>query len=103
MDEQKQMNISIKPEVATGKYANLAIISHSKTEFIIDFAAVLPGLAQPEVTNRILMSPEHCKRLLNALADNVSKYESQFGRIGMEGEPKGTFNIQDFNPNGNRS
>ncbi|MBR0299287.1 MAG: DUF3467 domain-containing protein [Bacteroidales bacterium] len=79
--EEKKVNINLDPEIAAGSYANLAIISHSRSEFVIDFASNLPGLPGPRVNNRIVMSPEHTKRLLNALADNVSKYEAQFGKI----------------------
>ena len=94
-NEKKQISLELKPEIAKGSYSNLAIISHSQSEFIIDFATVLPGLAKPEISNRIVMTPEHAKRLLNALADNISKYENQFGKIGV-GEPKATFNLSDF-------
>lgn len=103
-NDKKQLNIELKPEVARGTYSNLAIISHSHSEFIIDFAAMLPGLQKPEVGSRIIMTPEHAKRLLNALVDNVTKYESQFGRIELPGQPQGTFNLADFNnPNGAKS
>lgn len=102
-NEKNQINLELKPEVAKGNYSNLAIISHSHSEFIIDFATVLPGLPKPEISNRIVMTPEHCKRLLNALADNISKYESQFGQISLGEAPKGTFNLADFNPNGAKS
>ena len=85
----------MKPEIAKGSYSNLAIISHSQSEFIIDFATVLPGLAKPEISNRIVMTPEHARRLLNALADNINKFENQFGKIAGS-EPKGTFNLADF-------
>ena len=95
-NEKKQIQLELKPEVAKGSYSNLAIISHSQSEFIIDFATVLPGLAKPEISNRIIMTPEHVQRLLNALADNIGKYESQFGKIGVASEPKGTFNLADF-------
>ena len=95
-NEKKQISLELKPEVAKGSYSNLAIISHSQSEFIIDFATVLPGLAKPEISNRIIMTPEHAQRLLNALADNINKFESQFGKIGMSKEPKGTFNLADF-------
>ena len=102
---KKQLNLDLKPEVAQGTYSNLAIISHSRSEFIIDFAAMLPGLQKPEVRSRILMTPEHCKRLLNALNDNISRYEAQFGPIdlGTAPEQKGTFNLGDFAPNGTKS
>lgn len=95
-NEKKQIQLELKPEIAKGSYSNLAIISHSQSEFIIDFATVLPGLAKPEISNRIVMTPEHAKRLLNALADNINKFENQFGKIGNGTEPKGTFNLADF-------
>ena len=97
------LKLDLKPEVAKGSYSNLAIISHSHSEFVIDFATMLPGLVKPEISNRILMTPEHAKRLLNALTDNIGKYESQFGRIELPGSPKATFNLADFNPNGTKS
>ena len=103
-NEQKQLNFELRPEVAQGTYSNLTIISHSHSEFIIDFAAVLPGMPKPEVRSRILMTPEHCKRLLNALVDNIGRYESQFGAINLGApEQKGTFNLGDFAPNGTKS
>ena len=100
-NEKKQISLELKPEVARGSYSNLAIISHSPSEFIIDFATMLPGLQKPDITNRIVMNPEHAKRLLNALADNIDKYESQFGQIVFkEQQPKGTFNLGEFMNNG---
>ena len=104
-NEKKQLNFDLRPEVAQGTYSNLAIISHSHSEFIIDFAAVLPGMPKPEVRSRILMTPEHCKRLLNALADNISRYEAQFGPISLAApEHKGTINLADLtSPNGTKS
>lgn len=102
-DNNKQINIEIKPEVAGGSYSNLAIISHSHSEFVIDFATMLPGLPKAMVGNRIIMTPEHAKRLMNALVDNIGKYESQFGKIELPGAAKGTFNLADFNPNGTKS
>jgi len=104
MAEEKKVNINIDPQVAGGVYSNLAIISHSRSEFILDFATNLPGLPGPKVGSRIVMSPEHCKRLLNALAENIGKYESQYGRIEIVAEqPRGTFNLADFNPGGAKS
>ncbi len=98
MEEKKGISLEIKPEIAKGSYSNLAIITHSHSEFIIDFATILPGLSKPEIGNRIVMTPEHAKRLLNALIDNVSKYESQFGKINLgEGQQGGgTFNLGDL-------
>lgn len=104
-NETKQVSIDLKPEIAKGSYSNLAIISHSPSEFVIDFATILPGMPKPDVSNRIVMNPEHAKRLLMALSDNISKYESQFGQIRLSVEPKGTFNLSDFGPisNGSKS
>ena len=79
--EEKKMSINIAPDKAAGTYSNLAIIAHSQSEFVVDFASVLPGLQQANVQSRIIMTPENAKRLLNALADNVSKYEKQYGTI----------------------
>ena len=106
MDNEKNPinKLEVLPEAAGGTYSNLAVISHSKTEFIIDFAAIFPGVSGPQVRSRIIMAPEHCKRLLGALADNISKYEGQFGTIGIEnGQPSATFNLSDLNPNGTKS
>ncbi len=83
MEEQKdnKLDIEINPDVAEGVYSNLAVISHSSTEFVVDFLQMLPGLQKPMVRTRAILTPFHAKRLLNALADNVEKYESVFGRI----------------------
>ena len=102
-NDKRQLSLDLKPEVARGTYSNLAIISHSRSEFIIDFATVLPGLPKPEIGSRIVMAPEHAKRLLNALSENIGKYEQQFGDISLGGEQRGTFNIADFNPSGTKS
>jgi len=102
--EEKKVNINIAPEIAGGVYSNLAIISHSHSEFILDFAAALPGLPGPKIQSRVMMTPEHAKRLLNALAENISKYETQFGKIEIvNNQPRGTFNLQDYDPNGPKS
>ncbi len=85
MEEKKEMSINIRPEIATGKYSNLALITHSNSEVILDFAAMLPAIPQPEVISRIIMTPEHAKRLLLALKDNIDKYEAKFGTIGIDG------------------
>ncbi len=77
MEEKKEFSINLKPEVATGKYTNLAVITHSRNEFIIDFATVLPGIAQPEVVSRVIMNPDNAKKLLAALQDNIRKFEEQ--------------------------
>lgn len=82
MENQKnQINIEISPEVAGGIYSNLALIAHSPSEFIIDFAQVMPGVPKPKVASRVVLTPEHAKRLLKALMDNIEKYESENGKI----------------------
>ena len=69
MANEKEFSIELKPDVAKGTYSNLAIITHSRSEFVLDFASMLPGLPKPEVHNRIIMNPEHAKRLFLALQD----------------------------------
>ena len=83
MEEKKNFSVNLKPEMATGKYSNLALITHSRSEFILDFAAMLPGLPQAEVISRMIMTPEHAKRLMFALMENVNKYEASFGNINL--------------------
>ena len=96
-NKETKMNLNLDPQIAGGSYANLAIISHSRSEFVIDFASTLPGMPGPKINNRVIMSPEHAKRLLNALMDNVGKYEAQFGKIMLEGAASGnTFNLADM-------
>ncbi len=99
-NNENQMKIEIRPEIAAGSYSNLAIITHSRSEFIIDFAHNLPGIPSAQVSNRIVMTPEHAKRLMNAIVDNVGKYEAQFGRIELPEAPRATFNLADFAPKG---
>ena len=85
--EENKLNIALSPEVAEGVYANLAIITHSSSEFILDFVRMMPGVQQHSVKSRIVLSPEHAKRLLFALQENVAKYETQFGKITLPGKP----------------
>lgn len=88
--EQKQLQIELKPEVATGMYSNLAIVANTPSEFVVDFVAMLPGMAKAEVRSRILLTPEHAKRLLFALQERIRGYESQFGTIDLhQPEQKG--------------
>lgn len=84
---QPQFQIQLKPEVAGGQYANFALITHSKTEFVIDFAQLLPGMPGGQVCSRIIQAPEHAKRLLAALQENIYKYEQQFGKIEITDQP----------------
>lgn len=85
MDNNKtqapQLQLELPPEVAQGKYANFAIITHSSSDFVIDFARILPGVPKSQVKSRIILAPEHAKRLLQALQENVLRYEREFGKI----------------------
>lgn len=76
-----QLQIELSDEIAQGIYANLAIITHSSSEFILDFIRVMPGLPKAGVKSRIILTPEHAKRLMRALQENVRKYENTFGQI----------------------
>ena len=82
-NNNQQLQIELKPEVAEGIYSNLAILTHSSSEFVADFVQMMPGMSKAQVRSRIIMAPEHAKRLLLALQDNVQKYEKQFGAIKM--------------------
>jgi hypothetical protein len=84
MEDQKnanQLNIELKEDIAQGIYSNLAIITHSASEFVIDFIRIMPGIPKAEVKSRIILTPEHAKRLLMAMKDNISKYEAAHGAI----------------------
>ena len=76
-----QLNIEISEEVADGIYSNLAIITHSNSEFVVDFVRVMPGVPKAKVRARILLTPQHAKRLMRALVDNVQKFEQVHGPI----------------------
>lgn len=79
--DPNQLNIELSEEVAQGIYSNLAVISHSSSEFILDFIRLMPGVPKAPVKSRIILTPEHAKRLLAALQDNIARYEQQFGAI----------------------
>jgi hypothetical protein len=89
-----QINIEISDEVGEGIYSNLAIITHSPSEFIIDFVKMMPGVPKAKVKSRIILTPQHAKRLLKALRENVAKYESMHGEIkDVEGDMPMNFGI----------
>jgi hypothetical protein len=79
--DQQQINIELTEEMADGTYANLAIITHSFAEFVIDFVNVMPGIPKAKVKSRVVMTPQHAKKLMRALIDNVKRYETQNGVI----------------------
>src|SRR3954464_15272164 len=80
-NQQPHLDIELSEEIAEGIYSNLAIITHSQSEFVIDFVKVMPGIPKARVKSRILLTPQHAKRLAKALADNVQKFEQTHGKI----------------------
>ena len=85
-----QFQLELKPEIAGGVYCNFALISHSHSDFVLDFARVMPGMPKPEVVSRVILAPEHAKRLLAALQENIFKYEQEFGKIVVPGQEQRT-------------
>lgn len=81
MNPQNQLNIEITEEVAEGEYANLAIITHSHAEFVIDFVNVMPGTPKSKVKSRIIFTPQHAKRFMKALTENIQRFEAANGSI----------------------
>lgn len=92
--EPKEIKIELTPDVAQGKYANLAVIAHSATEFFLDFICMAPNTPQAKVQSRVIMTPENAKQLLFAIQDNIAKYEATFGVI----QPKGPVNSNNIPP-----
>ncbi len=99
MDEnnkQQGLQMELPQDVAQGEYANFAIITHSSSDFVIDFARVLPGVSKAQVKSRVILAPEHAKRLLGALQENIMRYEQAFGPIRIPSQEPSTiapFNI----------
>lgn len=85
--QQQQINIELGEKEAEGIYSNLAIITHSPAEFVIDFTRVVPGVPKAKVHARIITTPQHAKMLMLALKENIEKFESRFGEIKIEGQP----------------
>ena len=79
--KQNQLNIELDESVAEGTYANLAIINHSVSEFVVDFVNVMPGTPKAKVKSRIILTPQHAKRLMKALAENINRFEKAHGEI----------------------
>ena len=102
MSDQKpkkegQINIELDDTIAEGTYSNLAIINHSVSEFIVDFISVMPGQPKAKVKSRIILTPQHAKRLVKALADNVNRFEKSHGKIKDYDQPPMPIN---FGPTG---
>ena len=79
--KQGQINIELDEKVAQGIYSNLAIINHSVSEFVLDFIAIMPGVPKSKVKSRIILTPQHAKRLAKALNENVKRFENAHGEI----------------------
>lgn len=99
MDQDKQeentqqtpdgrLNVELSEEIAEGIYSNLAIINHSPSEFVVDFLKVMPGVPKARVKSRLVLTPQHAKRLLRALNDNIQRFEEQHGEIKDTEQPQ---------------
>ena len=86
--KEQQIEVELSAETAEGIYSNLAIITHSNAEFIVDFINMMPGKPKANVKSRIILTPQHAKRLMSALVENIGKFEAQFGKI-TEGNQQG--------------
>ena len=89
--QQNQINIELSEEIAEGTFANLAMIGHTNEEFVIDFIRVMPNMPKAKVKSRIILTPQHAKRMMRALIDNVKRYEAQHGPIKENKNPGGGF------------
>jgi len=97
--KENQINIELNEQVAEGTYSNLAVITHSNSEFVLDFIRVMPNVPKARVQSRIIMTPQHAKRLMQALQDNISKFEAQHGKI-QEGSMDTSFPMTFGGPQG---
>jgi len=79
--KQGQINIELDADVAQGIYSNLAIINHSQSEFVIDYVTIMPGVPKSKVKSRIVLTPQHAKRFLKALGENIKRFENAHGEI----------------------
>jgi hypothetical protein len=86
-NQQGQINVELDETIAQGIYSNLAIINHSHAEFVVDFITMMPGIPKAKVKSRIILTPQHAKRFLKALAENISKYERAYGEITDHEQP----------------
>ena len=96
-NQQGQINIELDEKTAGGIYSNLAIINHSNSEFVVDFIAIMPGVPKAKVKSRIVLTPQHAKRLLKAMAENIQRFEAAHGKIEEGEQPQVPLN---FGPTG---
>ncbi len=97
---QHQLNIELSEEIAQGIYSNLAIITHSSSEFVVDFVRIMPGIPKANVKSRIILTPEHAKRLMMALQENIMKFEALHGPIHILGGNEGVLPMTFGGPTG---
>ncbi len=83
-EEGNQINVELSEAIAEGEYVNLAMIAHSQSEFVVDFIKMMPGLPKAKVKSRVILTPDHAYRLLNALKENIAKYEEVYGAISSD-------------------
>ena len=95
--QQGQINIELDEKIAEGIYSNLAIINHSHSEFVLDFVTLMPGVPKAKVKSRIILTPQHAKRLLGAIAENIQRFEKAHGTITESDQPQIPLN---FGPTG---
>lgn len=96
-NQQGQINIELDEQTAEGTYSNLAIINHSNSEFVVDFVTIMPGVPKAKVKSRIILTPQHAKRLLKALGENIQRFEAAHGKIEESEQPPIPLN---FGPTG---
>lgn len=99
-EEQNNFNIELDEVTAEGTYSNLAIINHSNTEFVVDFVNIMPGVPKAKVKSRIILTPQHAKRLLRALEDNINRFEQSNGEIRDYEASNNTMPPINFGPKG---
>ncbi|MCS4238806.1 hypothetical protein M2306_003450 [Myroides gitamensis] len=99
-EEQNNFNIELDEVTAEGTYSNLAIINHSNTEFVVDFVNIMPGVPKAKVKSRIILTPQHAKRLLRALEDNINRFEQSNGEIRDYETSNNTMPPINFGPKG---
>lgn len=85
--DNKQLNIELPEELSEGTYANLAVIAHSQTEFVLDFIRIVPNVPKAKVKSRVILTPQHAKRMLKALQENIRRFEDQHGHIQETNTP----------------
>jgi hypothetical protein len=96
-NQQEQINIELDEKIAEGIYSNLAIINHSSSEFVLDFVCIMPGVPKAKVKSRIVLTPQHAKRLLKAMGENIHRFEAAHGEIKDVEQPSIPLN---FGPTG---